>query len=174
MDGGWYHGFTPSFIFSATGSAGYISGWGGDYVRINDRFFEGGNSFNGFQLAGVQGPPRHKSELRPGLGRKMYAIRQAQSRPSPTACPEQYGIKMAAFLQSPAPSGCSTMSPRATRTPTTSLPTIRDDPALRASAGISIFWKSPLGPIEIDLSDPFLKTSYDKTQSFNFTTSTRF
>jgi len=27
---------------SATGSAGYISGWGGDYVRVNDRFFEGG------------------------------------------------------------------------------------------------------------------------------------
>ena len=51
---------------------------------------------------------------------------------------------------------------------------IRDDMNLRASAGISIFWKSPLGPIEIDLADPFMRNSYDKTQNFNFSTSTRF
>ena len=42
------------------------------------------------------------------------------------------------------------------------------------SAGISVFWKSPLGPIRIDLAAPILKQSYDKTQVFNFSTSTRF
>jgi outer membrane protein assembly factor BamA len=39
---GWYWGFNKDFIFSATGSAGYIEGWGGDNIRINDRFYKGG------------------------------------------------------------------------------------------------------------------------------------
>jgi outer membrane protein insertion porin family len=53
-------------------------------------------------------------------------------------------------------------------------PFVRDDLAFRMSAGISVFWKSPLGPIRIDLAAPIFKQSYDKTQVFNFSTSTRF
>ena len=44
---GSYWGFNKDFIFSATGSAGYIEGWGGDNIRINDRFYKGGSSFRG-------------------------------------------------------------------------------------------------------------------------------
>ena len=53
-------------------------------------------------------------------------------------------------------------------------PFVRDNLALRVSAGISIYWKSPLGPLRIDLAVPLVKQSYDKTQVFNFSTSTRF
>jgi outer membrane protein insertion porin family len=170
-EGGWYHGFSPAFILSATGSAGYISGWGGDYVRVNDRFFEGGNSFRGFQIAGI-GPRDTNPSYDQSLGAKLYAIGTLEET-FPDGLPEQYGIKTAAFVQF----GTAGMVDNAAkRDPFTHAPitTIKDDLALRASAGISIFWKSPLGPIEIDLSEPFLKDSYDKTQSFNFSTSTRF
>ena len=34
-------------------NAGYISGYGGDVIPINERFFKGGPSFRGFQIAGV-------------------------------------------------------------------------------------------------------------------------
>ena len=44
---------TKDVVFSVTGSAGYIDGWGGDDVRINDRFFKGGNTFRGFETAGI-------------------------------------------------------------------------------------------------------------------------
>ena len=37
-DAGWYWGFNKDLVFSATGSVGYIEGWGGDtlgrYVAI--------------------------------------------------------------------------------------------------------------------------------------------
>ena len=171
FDGGWYHGFTPAWIFSATGSAGYISGWGGDYVRVNDRFFEGGNTFYGFQIAGV-GPRDTNPTYDQSLGAKLYAIGTFEET-FPDGLPEQYGIKTAAFIQV---GTAGLIDDAARRDPISHnvIPTIRDDLNLRASAGISIFWKSPLGPIEIDLADPILKDSYDKTQTFNFTTSTRF
>ena len=53
-------------------------------------------------------------------------------------------------------------------------PKIKDDLGLRASAGVSIFWKSPMGPIRFDLSQVLAKEDYDKTETFRFSTSTRF
>ncbi|MEI9963662.1 MAG: outer membrane protein assembly factor BamA [Caulobacteraceae bacterium] len=52
-DGAWYYGITPAWVFSLQESAGYITGWGGDAVRINDRFFKGGDTFRGFEIAGI-------------------------------------------------------------------------------------------------------------------------
>jgi len=51
---------------------------------------------------------------------------------------------------------------------------IQDDYALRASVGLSVFWKSPMGPIRFDFSQVLAKEDYDKTETFRFSTSTRF
>jgi len=54
-------------------------------------------------------------------------------------------------------------------------PAIKDDYALRAAAGISIGWKVPgLGPIQLDFSRVLAKQPYDVTETFRFSTSTRF
>jgi outer membrane protein insertion porin family len=53
-------------------------------------------------------------------------------------------------------------------------PFIKDDLGLRASAGISIFWRSPMGPIRFDFSQILAKEDYDKTETFRFSTATRF
>ena len=50
----------------------------------------------------------------------------------------------------------------------------RDDLGLRASAGLSVFWTSPLGPIRLDFSQVLAKEVYDKTETFRFSTSTQF
>ncbi len=176
-EGGWYHGFNSDFILSATTQVGYVGGWGGDDVRINDRFFAGGGDaggalFRGFQVAGI-GP----RDTTPGLGQealggKLYAIGTVEET-FPDGLPEQYGIHTAAFAQV----GTLGLLDDADKRTAGSLindPFVRDDLALRLSAGISIFWKSPLGPIRIDLAAPILKQSYDKTQVFNFSTQTRF
>jgi outer membrane protein insertion porin family len=171
FDGAWYHGFTPNFILTTSASAGYITGWGGDSVRINDRFFEGGNTFRGFQIAGI-GARDTNPAFNQALGNKLYAIGTIEET-FPDFLPEQYGIHMAAFTQF----GTAGLLDNADkRDPTTHaiIGTVRDNLGFRMSAGISIFWKSPLGPIEIDLAQPFIKQPYDLTQSFNFSTSTRF
>lgn len=53
-------------------------------------------------------------------------------------------------------------------------PNINDALVMRASAGVSVFWKSPMGPLRFDLSDVLARAPYDKTQSFYFSTATRF
>jgi outer membrane protein insertion porin family len=170
-EAGWYHGFSSNFIFSATGNAGYVGGWGGDTVRINDRFYEGGDSFRGFQIAGI-GPRDTTPAYNDALGGKLYAIGTLEQT-FPDGLPEQYGIKTLIFTDF---GTAGLLDNKDKIDPTTFLPivAIKDNLALRASAGISVFWKSPVGPIRIDLSQIITKQSYDRTELFRFSTSTRF
>lgn len=177
-EGGWYHGFTKDFILSLTASGGYVEGWAGDSVRINDRFYKGGNTFRGFETAGIG--PRDLSFTRAdALGGKAYAVGTVELT-VPTFLPEQYGIKAALFsdvgtlglldkVDKQCPPPGSEACPLGARDPS-----IRDDLSLRASAGLSVFWRSPMGPIRFDFSRVLAKEDYDKTETFRFSTSTRF
>jgi len=176
--GGWYHGFTHSLVFSATGSAGYVFGWGGDQVRINDRFFKGGDTFRGFEVAGI-GPRDVTLGRDDGLGGKAYAIGTFELT-IPTFLPEQYGIKAALFSDFGTAGLLDKVDKRLNgqlidpTDPTKGKFDIRDNLALRASAGLSIFWKSPMGPIRFDFSRIIKKADYDRTELFRFSTGTSF
>ncbi len=168
-DFGIYRGLTKDFILSFTGTAGYVDGWNGDTIRISDRFYKGGNSFRGFEIAGI-GP--RDTAYGDALGGKLYAIGTVELS-VPTFLPEQYGIKAALFSDF----GTLGLLDRANKVdPNTNLPltTVKDDLAFRASAGLSIFWKSPMGPLRFDFSHILKKTDYDKTELFRFSTATRF
>ena len=43
---------------------------------------------------------------------------------------------------------------------------VYDTESLRLSAGVGIFWSSPLGPIRLDFGRAILKESFDKTENF--------
>ncbi|MGA8077740.1 MAG: BamA/TamA family outer membrane protein, partial [Xanthobacteraceae bacterium] len=43
-----------------------------------------------------------------------------------------------------------------------------DDASVRLSAGASVIWASPFGPLRFDFAYPILKKSYDRTQFFAF------
>jgi outer membrane protein insertion porin family len=45
---------------------------------------------------------------------------------------------------------------------------------IRSSAGVSLIWSSPFGPIRFDFAQAISKASYDKTQFFRFTGGTQF
>jgi outer membrane protein insertion porin family len=49
-----------------------------------------------------------------------------------------------------------------------------DSTAVRASAGVSLIWNSPFGPLRFDFAYPFLKQWYDNTQYFAFGGGTHF
>ena len=53
-------------------------------------------------------------------------------------------------------------------------PFIADSAAVRATAGIGISWKSPVGPVRLDLAYPIKKEPFDKTQLFHVSFGTRF
>ncbi|MEX0956016.1 MAG: outer membrane protein assembly factor BamA [Rhizobiaceae bacterium] len=44
----------------------------------------------------------------------------------------------------------------------------------RASAGASLIWASPFGPLRVDYAVPLMRASTDRVQNFNFGISTRF
>jgi outer membrane protein insertion porin family len=168
-DGGWYHGFNKDFILSLTTTGGFINGWDGDSIRIGDRFYRGGDSFVGFQLAGI-GP--RDIQFQDALGGKLYLIGETQLT-IPNGLPAQYGIKTA-FISDIGTLGLLDRSDKFNPLTNAPLLHVRDDLGLRAAAGISVFWKSPLGPLRFDIAEPFIKEPYDITQVFRFSTNTRF
>jgi len=163
-----YWGITPNWVVTATASSGYVTGWGGDPIRINDRFFKGGNSFRGFETAGLG--PRDITTT-DALGGNFYAIGTLELT-VPNGLPEEYGIRTSLFTDV---GTLGVLDDRYTVT-STGLPAtnIVDDLELRASAGVSIHWRSPMGPIRFDLSHILGQEDYDKTETFRFSTSTQF
>jgi outer membrane protein insertion porin family len=182
-----YHGFTSTLIASFNLGAGYVSGLDGQDVRITDRFFKGGTSFRGFDVAGIG--PRNVIEYRDSvtgdlidrvkgdaLGGKMYAIGTLQLE-FPTGLPKEFGLGAALFTEF---GTVGMLDPKDRRTITsddgvtavTSI--IKDAAAFRASAGMSVFWDSPFGPVQFDFSHPLAKEDYDRAKSFRFSTRTRF
>ncbi|WP_439620324.1 outer membrane protein assembly factor BamA [Hyphomonas sp.] len=186
-----YRGIWKEVIASARFSAGYVFPLeNGQGIRINNRFFRGGNTFRGFDVAGL-GPREVVRVVDPATG-EIVATRRLNSQGGntyyqgtfelslPNVFPEEYGIKSALFADV---GGLGTLrgpdiSPTVYFTdPQTGLPAVRitkDATAMRASAGLSVFWDSPFGPIRFDFSQILRREDYDRTETFRFSTSTRF
>ena len=165
----WYHGFKKDMVLHVSGTAGSIIAWNGDAVRINDRFFKGADTMRGFQYAGI-GPRDTSSGY--ALGGQTYAIGSVELG-IPNHLPDQYGLKTGLFMDVGTLGGLDKRLKIDTTTGT-KLTNIVDDLALRASAGITIRWKSPMGPIQFDLSQVLAKSKYDKVETFRFSQSTQF
>jgi outer membrane protein insertion porin family len=141
---------------------------------VNDRFFKGGQTFRGFETAGI-GP--RDTTFRNALGGKVFGIASLELT-VPTFLPENIPIKASLFTDVGTLGGIDTVDKIAC-TPNNppvciTNPAVKDNFALRAAAGISIGWRSPLGPIQFDISKVLAKEPYDETESFRFSTSTRF
>lgn len=104
-----YYGIFRDVVASFSLSGGYILGWGDDTVRINDRFFKGGSSFRGFDVAGL-GPrqiivvedstlPNAPQVINgDSLGGSAYYIGTLQMT-FPTGLPKEYGLSGALFAE---------------------------------------------------------------------------
>jgi outer membrane protein insertion porin family len=122
----------------------------------------------GFEYAGMG--PRDTSTGY-ALGGQTYGILSTELG-IPNGLPDQYGLKTAVFLDLGTLGNVDDrLKIDSTGKPLTN---IVDDMSLRASAGITIRWKSPMGPVQFDLSQVLSKESYDKVESFRFSQSTQF
>ena len=174
LDGSWFYGITDDFKVSARGTAGYVDGYGGQDLRISDRFFKGGQSFRGFETAGI-GP--RDTTFNSALGGKIYGIGTFELT-VPTFLPQQFGIDATLFTEFGTLGGtdprdrvkCTGNFPQ-TCVPNTA---VKDDFVIRGSYGISVGWKSPLGPVQFDISRIINKADYDRTETFQFTTRRNF
>jgi len=159
ITGTYYYPIIDKWIFSLLGEAGYIKGFGGKNVRIDERYILGGDRFRGFADSGV-GPRDSVSD--DALGGNRFWRSSAQVT-FPSGLPEALGVRGFVFsdfgaLWSVDDTGA----------------TIQDASTMRISAGGGIAWRSPFGPIRISLAKPIKKTSFDNIQEFRLSFGTRF
>jgi outer membrane protein insertion porin family len=87
----------------------------------------------------------------------------------PQILPEDYGIALSTFLDF----GTVGLITGVSKTCTIAQ-CIKDNLAPRVAAGIAINWRSPFGPVEIDVGYPILQAEYDKAQVIRFSAGTAF
>lgn len=161
-----YYEITEEFLASLRLKAGSIEGIGQD-VNISDRFFIGGSDFRGFERSGV-GPRDLVSDN--ALGAQAYAVASAEIT-FPNFLPEALDITTSLFSDVGVVGTADQNNVFLGAAP---LVNVEDDLTPRVTAGISIYWQSPFGPVRVDLSQAIQKEDYDKTESFRFSAGTRF
>ncbi len=174
INAGYYYSIAPEWVLSVTGEAGDILGWGGQPVLLQDRFFVGGDNLRGFEPAGI-GPRDTISGDALG-GNKYYVGSVALG--VPLGLPKELGITGRIFTDFGSLWGNDqknlVLTPDQLLATGGVQPHVEDVNSIRASAGAGIAWKSPVGPIRLDVAYPIKKEPFDKTQLFHISFGTRF
>jgi outer membrane protein insertion porin family len=160
LAGGYYYPLAQDYVLSTTGEVGYIVGLGQD-VRIQDRFFIGGDTLRGFAVGGI-GPRDTSVATQDALGGNQYYVGSV-SVSFPLGLPQELGVSGRVFTDFGSLWGLDQSGPG-----------VVDKNSLRASVGTGVTWRSPLGPIRLDLALPILKEDFDKTEVFRVSFGTRF
>jgi len=155
----YFYPLAKKIIFRADGETGYVFSWGDEDIQINERFFLGGKTLRGFERSGI-GPRDVSTD--DALGGNFY-YRGSMEVGFPTGLPEEFGVKGHLF------SDFGTLM-----TVDSAGPEVVDDGTLRVSLGVGASWRSPLGPIRVDVAKPLLSEDYDKEEVFRFSFGTGF
>ncbi len=151
--------FDKKVIFNILGETGAISGIGDENVQINERYMLGGNNLRGFEKGGI-GP--RDSTTNDALGGNLY-YRGTAELTFPLGLPEEMGIAGHAFTDFGSLWDIDDKGPE-----------VVDENSLRAAAGLGISWKSPMGPVRVDVAFPYIKEDFDEEENFRFSFGTRF
>ncbi len=156
--GAYYYTVTPGWVVSLLGEAGMVEGLG-QKVRLNERFFLGGDMLRGFRVGGV-GP--RDAITGDTLGANKYYVVTTELA-FPLGLPKEFGIQGRIFADVGSAFDIDVSDPR-----------LLERTAPRVAAGVGVSWQSPFGPLRVDLGYPVLKQSGDKTQIFHFRFGARF
>jgi outer membrane protein insertion porin family len=154
----YYYPVDDDVTLGLTAEAGHVFGIDDD-VRITDNFAVGGANLRGFKNSGI-GPRDTATE--DSVGGNIFAVGSTELS-FPLGLPEEYQIRGRVF------SDFGTLYDSDLEAPT-----IVDEAALRVSVGGGITWRSPFGPLAIDMAVPVMKESYDESEFFRLSVGTRF
>ena len=147
-----YYPVAEDVVFSIRGDGGYIWGYGGKDVRINDRYYLGDVSLRGFDYGGVGARDRATDD---SLGGNWYATATAELV-FPVGLPKEMGIKGKVFSDV----GWIGKPDNYDRE------TMIYSGKTRMAVGAGILWQSPMGMINLDFSYPIMKADHDETRIF--------
>ena len=157
---GQYFPLDEQVVLSLSGNAGIISSIGDEKIRITERYFLGGDTLRGFASAGVS-PRDHATG--DALGGLWQYSGSAQLK-FPLGLPDELGFGGQIF------SDFGSIG----ETEKYANGRIDQSSSIRVSVGAGVTWKSPMGPVAVDLGFPIKKESFDERELFRFNFGTRF
>jgi outer membrane protein insertion porin family len=156
-----YYPVFEESVLSVGGRVGYIFGFGED-IHLSDRYFLGGDSFKGFSKGGIGPRDVNGSTSNSALGgNTLYTATTELSTPLSVA--KEFGLRGLIWGQIGSLYGVDVSGP-----------TVKDESSLRASIGVGLALRTPLGPVRADLGFPVLKKNYDDDEIFSFSLGQRF
>ncbi|MCC7319751.1 MAG: outer membrane protein assembly factor BamA [Rubellimicrobium sp.] len=129
--------------------------------RVTDRFFMGSRVMRGFEPGGI-GPRDAATD--DALGGNAYAVTRLEAE-FPLGLPEEYGITGGAFIDYGSLWDVGN---------TWGETVLYDEFTPRAVAGLSLFWKTPIGPLRFNFTEPLMAEERDRPRSFDLTISSTF
>ncbi len=145
-----------TFKFFANG--GYIAGYGGEDVRLSDRYYIGGQTLRGFEFAGIGARDKRTRDALGGNWMMYSGIEMT----FPIGL-DELGIRGRTFWDIGMLGKPDNFDSQK----------IDYSSKVRSSIGFGFDWMSPMGKIDIDFGFPISKEKYDETEVFrlNFGTS---
>ncbi|MBE6448166.1 MAG: outer membrane protein assembly factor BamA [Alphaproteobacteria bacterium] len=153
-----YYTLADHYTFKLFANGGYITGYGGEDVRLSNRYNLGGYTLRGFDVAGIGARDKYTKDA---LGGNWMVYAGAE-----VAFPiglDEVGIKGRTFVDVGMlgkPDNLNTDDVEYSSSP-------------RVSAGFGFQWMSPMGQIDVDFGFPIVKEDYDETQVFRLNFGTR-
>ncbi|MDC0135218.1 outer membrane protein assembly factor BamA [Sulfitobacter sp.] len=156
--------FNEELTLRATLGGGAIA-WSSGTNRALDRFILTPSQLRGFEPGGI-GPRYTGSSESDTLGGNMYLVGRLEAE-FPLGLPEEYGIRGGVFYDvgnlwdlSDVNLSGGTVS--------------GESGSFRDVIGVSIYWDTPIGPLQFNISDAIRKEDYDREQKFEITLQTQF
>ncbi len=145
-----------TFKFFANG--GYIVGYGGEDVRLSQRYYLGGNTLRGFEFGGIGARDKYTDDSLGG----NWVLYGGSELSFPIGL-EEVGVRGRTFIDIGAIGKPDNIDSRY----------VEYSSKPRASVGFGFEWYSPMGKIDIDFGFPVMKEDYDQKEVFrlNFGTS---
>lgn len=152
---------------------GYVQPLDDDYISRVYRYFLGGESLRGFQIAGMGSRNWYYGPY--ALG-GLWKVNGSTQLNFPVFIPDEYQVKGFVF----ADYGMVGKPPKDEYTYTLNTPggsVTRDnfiDQDLRTSVGVGVYWNTPMGPMNFSWGWPLKINEYDREQRFLLSFETQF
>jgi len=156
--------FNEDVTLRATLEGGALA-WNSGTNRAVDRFILGPSIMRGFEPGGI-GPRDQSNGVDDALGGNFFAVARFEAE-FPLGLPEEYGITGGVFYDVGNLWDLSDVN-------TSGGTIVGESGSFRHVVGLSLFWDTPLGPLQFNVSDALKKESFDKEQSFEVTLRTTF
>ncbi|KEJ88367.1 outer membrane protein assembly complex, YaeT protein [Sulfitobacter donghicola DSW-25 = KCTC 12864 = JCM 14565] len=156
--------FNEEVTLRATLEGGALA-WRGGTNRSVDRFLLSSSQLRGFEPGGI-GPRDGNATEGDSLGGNLYVVGRLEAE-FPLGLPEEYGIRGGVFYDVGNLWDLSDVNLNGGTA-------LGESGSFRHVIGVSIFWDTPVGPLQFNISDAIRKEEFDREQKFEITLQTQF